>query len=70
MPATKDMLGATITARQTAEYNAAARWSDAIAALAKPGDSEIDGEFAGALAKRLSTDTGRPWRVVAPAEWK
>jgi hypothetical protein len=70
MSLTKDMLGATIAARQTAEYNAAALWSEAIAALGKTRDGEIDGELAVLLAKRLSADTNRPWRVVAQTEWK
>jgi hypothetical protein len=70
MSLTKDMLRATIAARQTAEYNAAALWSEAIAALGKTRDGEIDGELAVLLAKRLSADTNRPWRVVAQTEWK
>jgi hypothetical protein len=70
MSQTRDMLAATITARQTAEYNAAPLWDEAIAALAKPRDGEIDGELAASLAKRLSAETDRPWRVVAQAEWK
>jgi hypothetical protein len=70
MSQTRDMLGSTITARQTAEYNAAPLWEDAIAAIAKPRDGEIDGELAASLAKRLSAETDRPWRVVAQAEWK
>jgi hypothetical protein len=70
MSLTKDMLGATIAARQTAQYNAAAFWSEAIAALGKTRDGEIDGELAVSLAKRLSADTNRPWRVVAQTEWK
>lgn len=70
MSLTKDMLGATITARQTAEYSATALWNEAIAAFAKTRDGEIDGELAVSLAKRLSADTNRPWRVVARTEWK
>jgi hypothetical protein len=70
MSLTKDMLGATIAARQTAEYNAAALWSEAIATLAKTRDGEIDGELAVSLAKRLSADSDRPWRVVVQFEWK
>jgi hypothetical protein len=70
MSLTKDMLGATTTARQTAEYNAAASWSEAIAALTNSRDGEIDGELAASLAKRLSADTDRAWRVVARSEWK
>ncbi|HEU0218085.1 MAG TPA: hypothetical protein VFQ90_15605 [Stellaceae bacterium] len=70
MSLTKDVLGATTTTRQTAEYNAAALWSEAIAGLAKTRDGEIDGELAASLAKRLSADTNRPWRVVTETEWK
>lgn len=70
MSLTKDMLGATITARQTAEYNATPLWGEAIAALIKTRDGEVDGELAISLAKRLSADTNRPWRVVAQTEWK
>jgi hypothetical protein len=64
------MLGATIAARQTAEYNAAPLWGEAIAGLAKTRDGEIDGELAISLAKRLSVETDRPWRVVPQSEWK
>lgn len=67
---TRDMLGATIAARQTAEYNAAPLWGEAIAGLAKTRDGEIDGELAISLAKRLSVETDRPWRVVPQSEWK
>jgi hypothetical protein len=70
MSLTKDMLGATITARQTAEYNATPLWSEMIAGLVKTRDGEIDGELAVSLAKRLSTETNRLWRVVAQTEWK
>jgi hypothetical protein len=71
MSLTRDMLSATVTARQTAEYNAAPIWEEAITTLANGKGAEIDGELAGALVKRLSTETGRSWRIVSHSEkWK
>lgn len=71
MSATRQMLESTIAARETAEYNADVGWEPAIAAMATPstgGQAEIDDALARSLADRLSSDTGRPWRIVPPAE--
>lgn len=69
MSSVRDMLGSTITARQTAEYNAAPLWDEAIGALAKTRSADIDSEMAASFANRLSAETNRSWRVVARTEW-
>jgi hypothetical protein len=50
-----------------AENNADANWDEAIAVVAKGGEAPIDGGLGRAMADKLESDTGQPWRVVSPA---
>jgi hypothetical protein len=75
MDATAQMLQATITARETPDYNASASWEPVIRGLAPAegadgGPYRLDDALAQPLAEQLSRDTGRTWRIVPLAEFK
>lgn len=50
-----------------AEKNADANWDEAVAIVAKGGEAPIDAGLGRAMADKLASDTGQPWRVVSPA---
>ena len=70
--ATAQMLQATITARETADYNAGEGWEPAIRGLeaTEAGQYRLDTSLAQPLADRLAKDTGRSWRVVPLSEFR
>jgi len=72
MDATRQIVKSTIAARVTAEYNADRGWDAVISGVAAAGDGrdQIDDAAAQKLADGLSSDTGRPWRIVPPSELK
>ena len=72
MDATAQMLQATITARDTADYNAGEGWEPAIRGLeaAEAGQYRLDDTLAQPLADLLAKDTGRSWRVVPLSEFR
>jgi len=72
MGATRQWLTSTMTARQTANYNAAPVWAEAIAvvAAAKDRSAAIDNALAQSLADKLSSETGLAWKIVPPARYK
>ena len=72
MSAMQPMLKPAIAARETTEYNADAGWAPLIAsvAVAKDTPNQVDNAIAQKLVQQLSSDTGRPWRVVPPMEFQ
>jgi hypothetical protein len=72
MSATRQWLASTMTARQTADYNAAPAWAEAVAAVASAKDRSavIDNALVQSLADKLSGETGQTWKIVPPARYK
>ena len=70
MSATQQWLKSTIAARETADYNAAPDWTEAIAAVATTRSGTIDDAIAQSLAERLASQTGLSWKIVPPASYK
>jgi hypothetical protein len=71
METAQQIIQSTITARETAEYNASAGWDQVIRGTATSGGQvHIADSLAQPLVDKLSADTGRPWRIVPLAELK
>ena len=68
MGATQAMLNAAITRRETTDYNANAAWDQIIVAITKAEPAQIDNSLAQPLADKLSSSTGRPWRILPATE--
>jgi hypothetical protein len=62
MSTTQEMLKLSITARETAEYNANPGWASVITALA---EGKIDPSLGQSLVARIAGDTNHPWRIIA-----
>jgi hypothetical protein len=61
--ATQPLVAATTAAHQTADYNASAGW-DEVVRKSGGGQARIDNALEQQFADWLSSDTGRPWRVI------
>jgi hypothetical protein len=62
MSTTQEMLKLSITARETAEYNADSGWDPVIAT---PAGEKIDTSLVETLVARIASDTNQPWRIVS-----
>jgi hypothetical protein len=70
MDATEAMLNAAITRRETLGHNANAAWDQVIYAMTRTGPARFDDALAQPLVDKISVDTGQPWHIVSPAEYR
>jgi hypothetical protein len=81
LSAVEAMLGASITRRKTADYNANEGWDGLIMCIEhianpkkipNPGcaQAQVDTALAEQLLDKVSSDAGSTWRVVPQAQWK
>ena len=70
MDSTDSMLNAAITRRETLGYNASAGWDQVIYAMTRTEPAHFDEALAQPLVDNISVDTGRPWHIVPPAEYR
>ena len=67
MSSTQEILKLSITARETADYNADPGWGPVITASA---EGKIDPSQVQLLVARIAGDTSHPWRIVSQTEAK
>jgi hypothetical protein len=64
MPATQRIIQSASVPRRTGEYDAASGWNQVLTAAPTEEQAQVDDARARKLVEALSSETGRPWRIV------